>query len=109
LLRGFQAWLDLRAAVEPVAGAAPLLQRLTELGNLRCVVVLDGKHPSIRPLTLAALAEELSPNTKVLLWGVPSHVHARMCTVASAAERWLVAAGDATSEEIVARCAKIVG
>lgn len=109
LLRSFQGWLDARATVEVVASAALLLRRIEDIGTLRSVVVLDGKHPSIRPLTLAALADELASNTKVLLWGVPSHMHARMCTVASAAERWLVAAGDATSEEIVARCAKLVG
>jgi hypothetical protein len=107
LLRSFQAWLDARACVEHVAGASPLLLRMAEAASARCVVVLDGKNPSIRPLTLAALAEELAPKTTVLLWGVPPHVHARMCAVASAAEKWLVAAGDTTSEEIVARCANI--
>jgi hypothetical protein len=107
LLRSFQAWLDARASVEHVSGASPLLRRMAEAPNARCVVVLDGKNPSIRPLTLAALAEELPLKTTVLLWGVPSHVHARMCAVAAAAEKWLVAAGDTTSEEIVARCANI--
>ena len=107
LLRSFQAWLDARAIVEPIAGATTLLRRMSDTPNARSVVVLDGKHPAIRPLTLAALAEELPPKTTVLLWGVPPHVHARMCTVASAAEKWLVAAGDTTSEEIVARCANL--
>jgi hypothetical protein len=109
MLRSFQAWLDLRSAVEPIAGVTSLLTRLSERPGERSVVVLDGKNPSIRPLTLAALAEELPAQTSVLLWGVPSHVHARMCAVASLAEKWLVASGDATSHEIVARCAKIVG
>jgi hypothetical protein len=108
LARTFQAWLDARAVVEPVSAVSTLLRRLAEEKTTRSVVVLDGKNPSIRPLTLAALADELSAQVTVLLWGVPPHVHARMCTVSSAAEKWLVAAGSTSSEEIVARCAKIV-
>jgi hypothetical protein len=107
LLRSFQAWLNARASVEVVTGASPLLRRMSDVPNARSVVVLDGKNPSIRPLTLAALADELPPKTTVLLWGVPAHVYARMCTVSAAAEKWLVAAGDTTSEEIVARCANL--
>jgi hypothetical protein len=109
LLRSFQGWLDQRSSVEVVSSAVGLLKRLSETNASRAVVVLDGRHPSLRPLTLAALAEELPGHTKILLWGVPPHVHARMCSVASAAEKWLVAAGDTTSEEIVARCARLVG
>jgi hypothetical protein len=109
LLRLFQAWLDLRAAVEAAAGATHLLERLAQVGGPRAVIVLDGKNPGIRPLTLAALADELPAGTTVILWGVQAHLHARMCTISAAAERWLVYAGDATSNEIVAHCAKIVG
>jgi hypothetical protein len=109
LLRLFQAWLDLRAAVEPAAGTTHLLERLAQVGGPRAVIVFDGKNPGIRPLTLAALADELPEGTTVILWGVQAHVHARMCTISAAAEKWLVYAGDATSNEIVAKCAKIVG
>ncbi len=109
LLRLFKAWLDMRAAVEPASGATGLMVRLAEVGGLRAVVVLDGKNPGIRPLTLAALADELPAGTTVILWGVQPHLHARMCTISALAEKWLVYAGDATSTEVVAQCAKIVG
>lgn len=109
MLRLFEAWLEMRARVEHAAGVTALLGRLTEVGGPRCVIVLDGKNPAIRPLTLAALADELPSGTTVLLWGVQAHLHARMCTISAAAEKWKVYAGDATTNEIVAQCAKIVG
>jgi hypothetical protein len=105
----FQAWLDLRAAVEPVSSATALMTRVSEIGSTRAVVVLDGRNPSIRPLSLAALGEELPPETKVVLWGVPTHVHAKMCSVSVLAERWLVYAGQTTPDELVAECARILG
>jgi hypothetical protein len=109
LVRLFTAWLDLRAAVEETSGAKQLVMRLAELGGKRAVIVLDGKHPGVRPLTLAALADELPAGTNVILWGVQPHLHARMCTISALAEKWSVYGGDATSNEVVAECAKIVG
>lgn len=108
LVRTFQSWLELRAIVEPVAGASALLARLPTV-ETRAVVVLDGKNPGIRPLTLAALAEEFPKGVQVVLWGVPMHVHARMCGISAATERWLVCGGSSTADEVVAECAKILG
>jgi hypothetical protein len=108
MVRTFESWLSDRALVRSVAGAGSLLQGLLQPNEKRSVVVLDGKSPSIRPLTLAALADEMPENTTVLLWGVPPHVHARMCSVAAAAEKWLVAGGDRDPTEIVDRCVKLV-
>jgi len=109
LLRLFRAWLEMRAAVEHAAGVTALISRLAEVGGPRSVIVLDGKNPSIRPLTLAALADELPTGTTVILWGVQTHLHARMCSITAAAEKWPVYAGDTTTNEMVAECAKIVG
>jgi hypothetical protein len=109
LVRLFTAWLDLRAAVEETAGAKQLVMRLAELEGKRAVIVLDGKHPGVRPLTLAALADELPAGTIVILWGVQPHLHARMCTISALAEKWTVYGGDATSNEVVAECAKMFG
>jgi hypothetical protein len=108
LVRTFETWLSGRAVVRTVAGAGPLLQALLQPSEKRSVVVLDGKSPTIRPLTLAALAEELPENTSVLLWGVPPHVHARMCSVSAATEKWLVAGSNSDPTEVVNRCVKLV-
>jgi hypothetical protein len=109
LLRVFRAWLDLRAKVEAVSSMRDLVVRLVANEAARVVVVLDGRNPALRPLALAALAEEMSPSTQVLLWGVPPHLHAKMRNVSVATEKWLVYGADATTNELVARCAKIVG
>jgi hypothetical protein len=108
LVATFQAWLELRATVEPIAGASALLARLPAVEN-RAVIVLDGKSPGIRPLTLAALAEEFPKGVEVVLWGVPTHVHARMCGISAVTEGWLVCGGSSTADEVVAECAKILG
>ena len=109
MVRSFQTWLAGRALVQAVGSAGELVQALAQPSDKRSVVVLDGKNPAIRPLTLAALADELPPGTSVLLWGVPPHVHARMCTVSAVTEKWLVASGETSPTEVVARCVKIVG
>jgi hypothetical protein len=109
LLRIFRAWLDMRARVEPVTGVRELVASLSASEPGRTVVVLDGRNPGIRPLALAALAEDLGPETQVLLWGVAPHLHAKMRNVSVATEKWLVYGADAPTNELVARCAKIVG
>ncbi len=109
LLRVFQAWLDMRAKVEAVTSMRDLVVRLVANDASRIVVVLDGKNPAIRPLALAALAEEMNASTQVLLWGVPPHLHAKMRNVSVATEKWLVYGAEASTNELVARCAKIVG
>lgn len=108
LVRTFENWLSGRALVRVVSGPGPLLQAFAQPNEKRSVVVLDGKSSSIRPLTLAALADELPDSTSVILWGVPPHVHARMCTVSAAAEKWMFAGADSDPTEIVDRCVKIV-
>jgi hypothetical protein len=109
LLRIFRAWLDMRATVEPVTGVRELVASLAASEPGRVVVVLDGKNPGLRPLALAALAEDLGAETQVLLWGVAAHLHAKMRNISVATEKWLVYGTDAPTNELVARCAKIVG
>jgi hypothetical protein len=109
LLRVFRAWLDMRAKVEPVTGVRELVASLAASEPARVVVVLDGKNPGLRPLALAALAEDLGAETQVILWGVASHLHAKMRNISVATEKWLVYGTDAPTNELVARCAKIVG
>jgi hypothetical protein len=109
LLRVFRAWLDMRAKVEPVTGVRELVASLAASEQARTVVVLDGKNPGVRPLALAALAEDLGAETQVLLWGVAPHLHAKMRNISVVTEKWLVYGTDAPTNELVARCAKIVG
>jgi hypothetical protein len=109
LLRVFRAWLDLRAVVEPITNVRELVAKLGLHDAPRIVVVLDGKNPSVRPLALAALAEEMNERTQVLLWGVAQHVQVKMRNVSAVTEKWLVYGADSNASDLVARCAKIVG
>jgi hypothetical protein len=109
LLRVFRAWLDLRAHVEPITSVRELVVKLGTKDSPRVVVVLDGKNPAVRPLALAALAEEMNERTQVLLWGVAPHLQARMRNVSVATEKWLIYGVDAPASELVARCATLVG
>ena len=108
-LRSFHAWLERRANVKGIEGASALIAALEANRSARIVVVLDGKNPGVRPLTLAALADEMPEQVAVLLWGLPPHVHAKMRGVSARTERWTLHSGDMTTEELVASCAEIVG
>ncbi|HEV8244284.1 MAG TPA: hypothetical protein VGP93_00815 [Polyangiaceae bacterium] len=109
LVRCFGAWLDPRATVHRVRTVLSMFQDLAEAGERRVVVVLDAKSPSVRPLSLAAVADDLPPGTRVVLWGVGSDVYAKMLTVSVAVAKWLVCGTESSTSEVVAQCARIVG
>lgn len=108
LLRCFEAWLQMRATVNPAPGIVPLLQELELASHRRVVILLDCRNPSIRPTTLAAIAEELKPTTTVMLWGVNPALSARLRAVTPLTEQWLSFEGSATTNELVAKCAALV-
>ena len=108
LLRCFEAWLQMRATVNPAPGIVPLLQELETASQRRVVILLDCRNPSIRPTTLAAIAEELRPTTTVMLWGASSTLSARLRAITPATDRWLSFEDSATTNELVAKCAALV-
>lgn len=108
LLRCFEAWLQMRATVNPAPGIVPLLQELELASQRRVVILLDCRNPSIRPTTLAAIAEELRPTTTVMLWGATPALSTRLRAVTPIADQWLWFEGTATTNEIVAKCAALV-
>jgi hypothetical protein len=108
LLRCFEAWLQMRATVNPAPGIVPLLQELELSSHRRVVILLDCRNPSIRPTTLAAIAEELKPTTTVMLWGANAALSARLRAVTPMTDHWLSFEGTATTNELVAKCAALV-
>jgi len=108
LLRCFEAWLQLRATVNPAPGIVPLLQELASASHRRVVILLDCRNPSIRPTTLAAIAEELRPTTTVMLWGANPALSARLRAVTPVTDQWLSFEGSASTNELVAKCAALV-
>lgn len=108
LLRCFEAWLQMRATVNPAPGIVPLLTELEAASQRRVVILLDCRNPSIRPTTLAAIAEELRPSTTVMLWGASTTLSARLRAIAPITDQWLSFEGSATTNELVAKCAALV-
>ncbi len=109
LARCFGAWLDPRATVQRVRSLMSMFQDLGDAANRRVVIVLDARSPSVRPLSLAAVADELPKDAKVVLWGVGSDVYAKMLAVSTSVAKWLVCGTESSTSEVVAQCARIVG
>ncbi|HVJ16347.1 MAG TPA: hypothetical protein VM686_12985 [Polyangiaceae bacterium] len=109
LVRNFGAWLDPRASVQRVRGVSAMFQDLAAASERRIVIVLDARAPSVRPLSLAAIADELPPGTKVVLWGVGADVYSKMLIVSGSVAKWLVCGTESPTSEVVAQCARLVG
>ncbi|HEY6560599.1 MAG TPA: hypothetical protein VI072_25120 [Polyangiaceae bacterium] len=108
LVRKLAAWLDPRAAVVRVRSAASLLLDLENAADAPSVIVLDCAQPSIRPVALAALADDLPASIKVVLWGATSEIEAQVRKVLPAASRWISVSGAALAKDVAARCAELV-
>ncbi len=108
LVRKLAAWLDPRAAVVRVRSAASLLHDLENAADAPSVIVLDCTQPSIRPVALAALADDLPATTKVVLWGATTEIEEQVRKVLPAATRWISVSGAALAKDVAARCAELV-
>jgi hypothetical protein len=108
LVRKLAAWLDPRAAVVRVRNAASLLHDLENAADAPSVIVLDCSQPSIRPVALAALADDLPASTQVVLWGATSEIEEHVRKVLPAASRWISVSGAALAKDVAARCAELV-
>ncbi len=108
MLRKLSVWLDPRAAVMRVRSVIDMLHRLEDAARTRCVLVLDCRQPSVRPLSLAALAEELPVSTQVVLVGATAELVQKLSDITSVAASWVVLGASANPREIADRCVEIV-
>jgi hypothetical protein len=109
LLRTFEAWLDPRASVQRAHNLVELLGDLREAGGRRVVLVIDARSPSVKPLALAALADELPASARVVVWGMSSDQYARMLRLSPAVSSWLSCGQGTPTSEVVAQCVRLVG
>jgi hypothetical protein len=109
LLRSFMAWLDPRASVQRVENLLSLLDELRQGGQRRVVLVIDARSPSVKPLSLAAIADELPATTRVVLWGMSNENYAKMLRLSPAVAGWLVCGISCPTSEVVAQCVRLVG
>ena len=108
MIRRMSVWLDPRAAVMRVEGVMDLLHRIQDASQARSVIVLDCRQPSVRPLTLAALAEELPVSTRVVLVAATPELMKKLGGISPATSGWLTLGSSAHPKEIAARCAELV-
>ena len=108
LVRRLAAWLDPHAVVRRVRGPGALIEELADAGDLPCVVVLDCKEPSIRPIALAALADDLPATARVIVWGASDDLCAELCLISDRAASWLYTGDDVRARALADRCAELV-
>jgi hypothetical protein len=109
LLRRLTPWLDATAELVPLSGIRELVKDLDALAEGRVVLLVDCRRPSIRPTAVAALADELPSNVRVMLWGASAEQERGVLAVSPTVSRWIVLHGETRPKELAARCADLVG
>lgn len=107
MVRRLAAWLDPRIAVLRVRSALDLIHDLDDATGVRSVVVVDCQEPSVRPVALAALSDELPPTVQVVLWGATPEVQARVLSISENAEGWFLLDEQSGVEAVAERCAEL--
>jgi hypothetical protein len=86
-----------------------LLAALSELKDAPAVIVLDCRRPSIRPMALAILADELPPNVQVMLWGAEAELRYQLEQLSPGVSRWLSCHQDDDLQAVARKCSAVVG
>lgn len=109
MARRFTGWLDPRAVVVRVARLIDLLLDLEDVGTRRTVVVFDLRKPPFRPEALAAVAEELPTESRVLLWGGTRESQFELTSISPRVTRWIACPESMPFTDVIDRCSKLVG
>jgi hypothetical protein len=109
LARKLSQWVDPRASVQRITTLGQLLRQVEDAGNARVVIVVDCASPSIRPKSLAAVVEELSPWVQVVLWGASVTVEREIAVISPLTSDWLIISGETSAKDLALRCAGLVG
>ena len=98
--------------LEPPAARAEdvisLLAALNDLKDTPAVIVLDCRRPSIRPMALAILADELPVTVQVMLWGADSTLRSQLEQLSPGVTRWLSCDQDDDLQAIADKCSALV-
>ena len=96
----------------PTARAEDVISLLAALNDLKdapAVIVLDCRRPSIRPMALAILADELPPNVQVMLWGAEAELRYQLEQLSPGVSRWLSCNQDDDLQAVARKCSAFVG
>ena len=99
--------------LEPPAARAEdvisLLAALNDLKGTPAVIVLDCRRPSIRPMALAVLADELPASVQVMLWGAEAELRDQLEQLSPGVARWLSCGQDDNLQTVAQKCSAFVG
>lgn len=109
LVRRFMAWLDPSAVVVKVSRLIDLLLDLEDIGTRRTVIVFDLRQPPFRPEALAAIAEELPTESRVLLWGGSRQNQFDLTVISPRVTRWIACPEGMPFSTAMDRCSQLVG
>jgi hypothetical protein len=109
LARKLSQWVDPRASVQRVTTIGSLLRQIEDAGNARIVIVVDCASPSVRPKSLAAVVEELSPWVQVVLWGASVEVEREIAIISPLTGDWLIVSANTSAKDLALRCTALVG
>lgn len=104
LLQSFAAACDERARVCAVRTPGELVKHLDALDGARCLLVLDGENPSVRPAALAVLLEDL-PSVEVVFCRARPEAEAFALLVSQCVREWTVYTDDVSLDDVALYCA----
>ena len=107
LFRTLVDWFHGRARVNRVRSATELVRHLDGAGKRRCIVLLDGKLPSVRPAALIVLLED-HPQVEVVLCRAAPAIEQVILASPAATDRWLVYREPASLDHVAAECLRLV-
>jgi hypothetical protein len=84
------ALVNERTEVIRIDDVMDLLRHLNEGPARNPVLVVDCLHSSLRPIALAALADDLPGDVRVILWGASTSLRAQIAQLAPVVESWIV-------------------
>jgi hypothetical protein len=108
LPRRLACWVDEHVAVMRMANLMSLIYALDDAASASKVVVIDCKSPSIRPHSVATLAEDLPALGQVVLWGATPELARELARISPRASVWRNCAADARDREIALHCTRMM-
>jgi hypothetical protein len=107
LFQTLSEWFSNRARVCRVESPIDLVRRLDGAQGSRSIVILDGKHPSIKPPALIVLLES-EPHIEVVLCRAAPATEQVVLGSPEITERWLVYREPASLDHVAAECLRLV-
>jgi hypothetical protein len=104
----FERFLSGTAGVVRIDDVLDLVRRLEDQRE-PSVLIVDCKHSSLRPIALAALADDLPHQVRVILWGASTSLRTQIAQLAPEAESWLIVDGEDSDLQTLARRCEQVG